>query len=190
MKRILLSVLSLLALEPVPAGASTAPAPAETVARLRADLLAGAGATLTLTQWCADEALASPPVIRAVRRAVLKRADSTVRAALNPAPGETIRYRNVRLACGEHVLSDADNWYLPARLTADMNRRLEETDTPFGTVVRPLAFHRRTLAATPVNRSHYILAVSAVLLDSAGRPFSFVREHYTRDLLAVRPPDR
>ena len=52
---------------------------------------------------------------------------------------------HVQLTCGAHVLSDAENWYLPARLTADMNRRLEETEAPFGRVVAPLGFHRRTL---------------------------------------------
>ena len=36
----------------------------------------------------------------------------------------------MRLKCGDHVLSEADNWYVKARLTPDMNHMLETTDTP------------------------------------------------------------
>src|SRR5207237_10920810 len=41
----------------------------------------------------------------------------------------------------------ARNWYGPSRLTADMNRLLETTDTPFGTVIQPLQPYRQTIAA-------------------------------------------
>ncbi len=58
-----------------------------------------------------------------------------------------MRYRRVRLSCGATVLSEAENWYVPSRLTADMNAQLESTDTPFGKVVQPLHFRRHTLAA-------------------------------------------
>ena len=53
----------------------------------------------------------------------------------------------MEILCGETVLSRADNWYLPARLTQQMNTTLETTETPFGVVVRPLAFQRRTLSS-------------------------------------------
>jgi hypothetical protein len=53
----------------------------------------------------------------------------------------------VRLICGGHVLSEADNWYVPARLTPEMNRVLEATDTAVGRVVQTLNFRRRTLSA-------------------------------------------
>ena len=114
--------------------------------------------------------------------------DAGVRAQLGARPNEAIRYRHVRLRCGGHVLSEADNWYLPARLTADMNRRLDETNTPFGAVVRQLAFHRRTLEVGPLSGARGILRVRAVLIDGAGAPFSVVVETYTRDLLASSPP--
>src|SRR5262249_23135272 len=51
------------------------------------------------------------------------------------------------LRCGELVLSEADNWYVPARLTPEMNRLLETTDTPFGVAVQSLHFQRHTLSA-------------------------------------------
>ena len=31
--------------------------------------------------------------------------------------------------CGDQVFSEADNWYVPARLTAEMNHALDTTDT-------------------------------------------------------------
>ncbi len=46
--------------------------------------------------------------------------------------------------CGGHVLSEADNWYVPARLTPQMNRALDTSDTPFGAAVKALDFHRAT----------------------------------------------
>jgi hypothetical protein len=53
----------------------------------------------------------------------------------------------VRLACGGVTLSEADNWYVPGRLSAAMNQELETSDTPFGKVVRPLRFQRHTVSA-------------------------------------------
>ena len=112
----------------------------------------------------------------------------------------------MRLACGSHVLSEADNWYRPARLTADMNSRLETTDTPFGVVVRDLKFHRRTLdvrwlfhplEARPRRGAggllaipHAVLRHRAVLADGEGAPFSLVVETYTGEVLAfeAQPP--
>ena len=61
---------------------------------------------------------------------------------------EPITYRRVRLRCGARVLSEAENWYVPARLTAEMNRVLETTDTPFGRAVAELEPYRQTVGAT------------------------------------------
>jgi hypothetical protein len=158
-------------------------------------------ATAVLRQWCADHHLAQAPAIQALREpGADKAADPAVRRALRAGPDEAIRYRRVRLVCGGHVLSEADNWYRPARLTEDMNRRLDETDMPFGVVVRPLGFHRRTLAVQwlfePSRRPpggdarqdlaipHDILRHRAVLTDARGAPFSLVVETYAADVLA------
>jgi hypothetical protein len=152
----------------------------------------GGSATEVLRGWCAERRLAYPPVIRAERdRSQDKPADGEVRALLGAEPGEPIRYRRVRLKCGARVLSEADNWYRPARLTAEMNRQLDETDTPFGAVVKPLSFHRRTLgvehtfkpaqgaAALP----HTLVRYRALLLDKSDAPFSLVVESYTDEIL-------
>ena len=100
---------------------------------LNADLLAHDSATLTLERWCADHHLADPPRIVAERAPdAVKPASAEVRAALDVKPDEPLGYRRVRLKCGDRVLSEADNWYVPGRLTPDMNHVLETTDTPFG----------------------------------------------------------
>src|SRR5271157_592394 len=115
---------------------------------LNADLLAHDSATLTLERWCADHRLADPALIVAERvHDVDKVAAAEVRATLDVKPDEPLGYRRVRLKCGDHVLSEADNWYVPARLTPEMNHVLETTDTPFGKAVADLHFRRHTLAA-------------------------------------------
>jgi hypothetical protein len=92
---------------------------------LNADLLAHDSATLTLERWCADHRLADPARIVAERvSGADKPASAEVRAALDAKPDEPLSYRRVRLKCGGHVLSEADNWYVPSRLTPEMNHML------------------------------------------------------------------
>jgi len=121
---------------------------------------------------------------------------------------EALVYRRVQLTCGGLVLSEADNWYRPGLLTSEMNLRLVETETPFGVVVRPLNFRRRTLStaylfrplpanweARPPSVKIYqgelslpreVLQHRAILLNGEGTPFSLVVETYT-DAVLVRP---
>jgi hypothetical protein len=164
------------------------------VIALNADLLGHDSATATLQRWCADRHLADPPTIVAHR--VLgqdKPADAQVRALLHAAPGEPIRYRRVALACGGHVLSNADNWYRPGALTAQMNAELDTTDHPFGAVVKSLGFHRQTLSAVVLMSANDRRAPDAVIRHKAvletpdGAPFSLVVETYTEDVLAEGP---
>jgi len=115
---------------------------------LNADLLAHDSATLTIERWCAEHRLADPARIVAERVSdAIKPASAEVRTALDVKPDEPLGYRRVRLKCGDHVLSEADNWYVPARLTPEMNHVLETTDTPFGKAVAALHFRRYTLSA-------------------------------------------
>jgi len=179
---------------------------------LNADLLSHDSATLTLERWCADHRLAEPPRIVARRvRDVPKPLPDDLRALLKVDAGEPIGYRHVQLMCGRHVFSEADNWYVPGRLTTDMNQRLENTDEPFGKVVQPLRFQRRTLsaellwsplppgwempdahAAAAIDRSavripEAVLRHRAVLVDAAQQPFSTVVETYTNQLFEFGP---
>ena len=162
-----------------------APAFAQTdTDRLKADLLAARSATQVLGQWCAARHLADPPVIHAVRDPVMVAPSAEVRALLHVSADRAVRYRRVRLTCGNHVLSEADNWYVPARLTPAMNAALDTSDTPFGKAVKALNFHRRTLDARPHPLPGTVLTIRAVLLTPGETPFSLVVENYTNDLVS------
>ena len=160
------------------------------VAALNADLLSHDSATQTLQRWCAARHLAGPPTIVAHRvNGEDKPATADVRRLLHAAPGEAIRYRRVALACGGHVLSNADNWYRPGALTAAMNAELDATDHPFGAVVKPLGFHRRTLSAVVLISAAdrrpptAVIRHEAVLQTPDGTPFSLVIETYASAVL-------
>jgi hypothetical protein len=178
---------------------------------LNADLLGHDSATLTLERWCADHRLADPPLIVAERVIdAAKLAPAEVRAALDVKPDEPLGYRRVRLKCGDHVLSEADNWYVPSRLTPEMNHVLETTDTPFGKAVAAVHFRRHTLSADllwrPLPKSwemgataapdeagalaipDHVLEHRAVLSTPAGESFSEVVETYTGEVLGFSPP--
>ncbi len=149
------------------------------VATLNAGLLAHDSATATLTRWCAKRHLADPPVIHALRLPVaITQVAPLIRKQLGAAPGERVRHRHVHLLCGAYTLSDADNWYLPARLTPEMNFALDHSDKPFGLVVGPLNFHRQTLAVSLPGHGPFIIVHRALLTTAAG-PFSLLVERYT-----------
>lgn len=169
--------------------ASAACAQEARVARLRADLLAAASATQLLTERCAELRLAVPAVIHAQLVPLADEAVAAdVRARLRVGGDETVRHRRVRLTCGAHVLSEADNWYVPSRLTPAMNRSLDETDTPFGSVVRPLGFHRRIMEIVQSGGNDTVLTVTALLLTAQETPISLVIENYRGLLLADPKP--
>jgi hypothetical protein len=177
---------------------------------LNADLLSHDSATLTLERWCADHRLASSPRIVAERiPGADKPPTEEQRRELAVTPTDPVRYRRVRLLCGNAVLSEADNWYVPGRLTPDMNKLLDTTDTPFGRAVQALHFQRHTLSAkvlqpflpegwemSPVDPSEgdgkgelplppQVLEHRAVLTLPDGTPFSEVVETYTCNVLAI-----
>jgi hypothetical protein len=179
------------------------------IEQLNGELLASHSATATLETWCADHHMASPARLTAIRdRDANRQASAADRVALGVGPHELIRYRHVRLACGTHVLSEAENWYVPSRLTADMNRQLDTTDTPFGRAVQDLHPVRQTLsveklwsplpadwdrtpqssAATPANEGKLVIPAflfrhRAVLFDGQRHPIALVVESYTGEAL-------
>ena len=219
-RKLAAAVAGLLLLEAAPAfAAEPNPWPNSFVARLEAlalieslnaELLSHDSATLTLERWCADHRLADPPRVVAERVRDAKPASAEVRAALDVKPDETLGYRRVRLKCGDHVLSEADNWYVPSRLTPEMNHLLDTTDTPFGKAVAALHFRRHTLSADLLWRPlpkgwemgaaaaeddkgalaipSHVLEHRAVLSTPDGEPISEVVETYTSEVLAFPPP--
>jgi hypothetical protein len=173
---------------------------------LNVALLSHPSATLTLEQWCSAHHLASDAHVVAHRvRGEDKPLPEGARALLGIGPDEPVRYRRVALSCGSVVLSDADNWYVPARLTAAMNQQLDNSDVPFGKVVQPLHFHRQTLSADllwsplpqgwdagaplppagdkPLAIPDHVLQHRAVLYTADNQPFSLVVESYTGHVL-------
>lgn len=182
------------------------------VETLNAEILAGRSATLVLEKWCLDHGLSGGAEAKIVAQAV-KGADKPIgaeqRQRLQIPADEPVRFRHVRLTCGTAVLSEADNWYVPSRLTADMNRQLDETDTPFGKVVRGLEPYRQTFFAKllwhplpegwetgplpdsaegRLDTPDALFEHKAVLFSKDHLPFSEVDEVYQRHLLDFPPP--
>lgn len=183
---------------------------------LNAALLSNDSATLTLDAWCSSHHLA-PPGTKIVADRVKdadKPASAEVRAALRVGPDDPVRYRRVRLRCGAHILSEADNWYVPARLTPAMNSALDTTDIAFGRAVQPLHFRRQTLSAkllwsplpadwdngngggaritaapgTTLAIPDAVIEHRALLRTPDGTPFSEVVETYSGEVLSFPPP--
>lgn len=155
----------------------------DAIQRLEAQLMAAPSATQFLTCKCASLKLASPAVIHAVRDKNMDvEAGSGVRKLLDVGSNARLRYRRVKLVCGNHVLSEADNWYVPDRLTPDMNHALDTTDVPFGAVVKPLNFHRKPIKMEALTDPAHGLRVTALLVTGRGEPFSVVIENYSRAL--------
>jgi hypothetical protein len=104
-------------------------------------------------------------------------------AALSTATG----FRHVRLKCGDAVLSEAFNWYAPARLTAEMNHVLDTTDRPFGAVAAPLEFSRERLASHQGRLAPCpggtVLSQRGLLRLPDGTALAVVIECYTRSAL-------
>ncbi|MGZ9718630.1 hypothetical protein [Rhizobium miluonense] len=179
---------------------------------LNADLLSNASATLTLDRWCAAHKLApaGSKIVAQRVRGQDKPADAHIRQLLAVKPDEPIAYRRVRLACGDRILSEADNWYVPAKLTTEMNETLNTSDIAFGRAVQALNFTRTNLSAkllwSPLPEGWemgaglpaaatgsltlppFLLEHHAVLKLPDGTPFSALIENYTRSVLDFPAP--
>lgn len=184
---------------------------------LNANLLGSRSATLTLEKWCADHKMApEPKIIARLAPGVDRSPSEEQRKRLRVDANEPVKYRRVQLACGAHVLSEAENWYVVSRLTPEMNRLLETTDTPFGKVVQPLKPFRQTFSvetrwsplpdgwermspgAVTSERTERLVPPNeifehrAILYTADQQPFSEVKETYTGEILdfeaaAARP---
>lgn len=176
---------------------------------LNAEILASPSATQSLEKWCRDHKMAADPVLVArVIAGIDKPPAADQLQRLQVAGAGDVKYRRVELRCGGHLFSEADNWYVPSRLTAEMNTRLETSETPFGKAVQALRPYRRTFAAVllwsplppgweqqprareqrrerakPLALPKDIFEHRAILYTSDHQPFSEVDERYQRQLL-------
>jgi hypothetical protein len=109
-------------------------------------------------------------------------------------------------------LSEADNWYVPSRLTAQMNEALNTSDVAFGRAIQALQFRRRTLSATllwaplpegwettgaaaavhagKLSIPAYVLQHTAMLTLPDGTPISALTETYTSEVFSFPQPAR
>jgi chorismate-pyruvate lyase len=179
---------------------------------LNAEILGSRSATRSLENWCRDHRLADAPIIQAhMITGVNKPPTEEQRRRLMVNDQSEVKYRRVQLRCGSHLLSEAENWYVPSRLTPEMNRLLETTKTPFGKVVESMEPYRRSFAVkilwAPLadgweqdpgklpTATGDILVIPdalfehrAILYSREHRPFAEVSEVYQRQILAFPPP--
>jgi chorismate-pyruvate lyase len=185
------------------------------VQTLNAAILASPSATLALEKWCAEHKLAGSGEAKISARLIRgtpKPATEEQRQRLQVGPDEKLGYRHVELVCGDRVLSEADNWYVPSRLTPEMNRLLDTTDTPYGKAVQSLKPYRQTFAAKvlwwplpqgwetqtlPAIESGGTLTIPetlfehrAIVFNRDRLPLAEVHESYKRPLLDFLPPQR
>lgn len=168
--------------------AATAPAQSSQIAAFEATLAAHDSATEALRSWCQARGIADPALImaRPITGSPAK-PPKGLRRLLGVGLREPLSYRHVELTCGARVLSVAHNWYVPARLTAEMNAALAATQVPFGRIAAPLNYRREPLEVLsrpprgcPANT---ISAHRALLRLPDGRPLAYVLECYTSENL-------
>lgn len=159
--------------------------------RFEATLAANDSATRALEQWCAVERLGDPPDVTAeVLDTAPPREPADVRSLLGVGAKTPLGYRHVRLSCQGATLSLAHNWYVPDRLTPDMNRALAASHVPFGKVAAPLGYRRERLSSRrgpgrdcPTGT---ILSHRALLRLPDGRALALLVECYTAANLSGR----
>ncbi len=185
-----------LATEAIPVRASGAEICA-LLQKLSAELLANKSATVVLEKWCANHFIADGAMIVAQPLGGSNCAPSAdTRARLKVDDDAIVTYRNVALMCGDILLSVAQNWYVPERLTPAMIEVLRSSETPFGKVIAPLNPTRQTLSATllweppsgmnaATTIPDHLLEHRAVLSNGAGVPLAEVVETYQRGILGM-----
>ena len=177
---------------------------------LNIELLGSPSATRTLEKWCQTHQLAA--VASIVAQPILgdnKPTSQEQMQRLEVTGPEQLKYRKVRLYCGDQLLSEADNWYVPGRLTGEMNRLLETTQTPFGEAVAPLEPYRQTISVKmlwsplpegwetenpvhgeknrkqPLTIPDALFEHRAVVYGKDRKPIAEVHEVYQRQILAA-----
>jgi len=171
---------------------------------LNAGILGSRSATFSLEHWCEAHHLADNPRLFAdvVRDATVKPLTDEQRKRLQISETEPVKYRLLTLRCGAKVVSVAENWYVPSRLTPEMNKALETTDTPFGRAIKDLNPYRLTFDAivhwTPAAKPDGALLTfpqelfehRAVLYRASDQaPISEVDEHYQAAILDFAPAE-
>lgn len=170
--------------------ASTAATGATALADFEAHLAAHDSATEALQQWCRARRIGAGPIRARVIGAQSNDPPAKMRRMLGLDGNDALGMRHVRLSCDDTVLSVAWNWYVPSRLTPEMNAALANSDVPFGKVASALRFRRETIDvnAGPVENCppDTVSTHRALLRLPDGRPLAYLIECYTAANLAQR----
>lgn len=218
---LLVSVSTAAATQTLPASQGSAIWPTDVMARLEAtallqslnvELLTGDSEKQTLEHWCVSHRLVSNPQIAIERVLDAEELPTEAqRKMLATAEKEPVRHRKVRVRCGSSVLLEADDWYLPSRVSPQVNALLEGTELPLQRAVQIAHFKRRTLSATllwpqlpelgelgsakGVTESQAIgplparvLTHHVLLMLPDGRPFGEIQANYMGNVLAFPCP--
>jgi len=170
-------------------GRAAEPGREAALGEFEAVLAANPSATAALEQWCARRGLAPAAEVHAtVLDSVGGPSAAAARAALGLGAGAPLGFRHVRLDCGGVVLSEAYNWYAPGLLSAEMNRLLATTRTPFGKVAAPLGYARELIESRRGRADGcppgVVLSHRAMLRLPDRRPLALLVECYTAANLA------
>jgi chorismate-pyruvate lyase len=152
------------------------PAAGPTAAELHAALLVADSATEVLERFF------PPPIL--IR--LLRSGPCAPHPGLALPADANLFHRHVHLLSGTRELSEADIWYAPDHLTAEMRQLLATTALPFGRVVRPLGLRRTTLSARIGGPDEAVaLEHRALLSTPQGDAVAEVWERYGRGLFAA-----
>ncbi len=141
---------------------------------LHRKLLASASATAVLREVFGDpvEISRAPGPALAATRAQC--------AALGVKDPAEVTHRRVVLMAAGRAVSDADLWYVPARLWPGMAATLLATAIPFGTVVAPMQPSRETIAARVCTPGEAYALHHEAVLRAGTLPIALVHEFYRK----------
>jgi chorismate-pyruvate lyase len=141
---------------------------------LHRKLLASASATAVLREVFGD------PVEIARADGPAEAASNAQCAALGVAGPDEVVHRRVVLMAAGRAVSDADLWYVPARLWPGMAATLLTSTTPFGTVVAPMQPRRESIAARICTPGEAYALHHEALLHVGEQRIALVHEFYRR----------
>ncbi len=153
---------------------------------LVAALLETSSATATLAAWSRQRGW-DDRIVAHKLEADMRPAPGGIAALLDIPEGEIVGYRKVALASGDRVLSRADNWFTPGRLSSGVNAGLDASQTPFGRLVSRMSPTRRVISAdrlwaTPHEAApaevFRLSAVVSGVTDAGLKPLAVVNETY------------
>ena len=142
---------------------------------LHRKLLASASATAVLREVFGD------PVVITRTEGQAEPATRAQCAALGVADPDEVVHRRVVLMAAGRAVSDADLWYVPARLWPGMAAKLLTSTVPFGTVVAPMQPRRESVAARVCTAGEAYALHHEAILRVGEQQIALVHEFYRKD---------